>query len=76
MKIEMVCVEDALMNLGFRKMSAYVRRINPDTTIRYIAYDNSLSLRSLILGRYGQCVDVPDEELRAMAEPLADADLI
>lgn len=76
MKIEMVCVEDGLMNIGFRKMAAYVRHLNPDTTVRYIAYDNCRSLRSLVQGRYGQCPTVLDNELRAMAEPLATADMV
>lgn len=76
MKIEMVCVEDALMNIGFRKMAAYVSQLNPDTTVRYIAYNNYLSLKSLILGRYGQCPTVLEDQLRAMAEPLAKADMV
>lgn len=76
MKIEMVCVEDGLMNLGFRKMAAFVLQENPDTTIRYIAYDNRLSMGALILGRFGTCSEVPDEQLLAMAKPLAEAETV
>ncbi len=76
MKIEMVCVEDGLANLGFRKMAAFVLQENPDTTIRYIAYDNRLSMSALIQGRYGTCSEVPDEQLLAMAKPLAEADIV
>jgi anaerobic magnesium-protoporphyrin IX monomethyl ester cyclase len=76
MHIEMVCVEDALMNIGFRKMAAYARHLNAETTVRYIAYDNYLSFSSLIQGRYGKGPAVGDDDLRAMAEPLARADLV
>lgn len=76
MKIEMVCVEDGLMNIGFRKMAAYVRHLNRDTAIRYIAYDNWLSLSALIEGRSGRGPRVQEEETRRMAEPLAKADLV
>ena len=76
MKVEMVGVEDALMNIGFRKMAAFVRKLNADTTVRYIAYSNYLSLRSLLGLGYGKCPNVPEDDLRAMAEPLAKSDMV
>ena len=76
MKIELVCVEDALMNIGFRKMAARIKQLNTDTTIRYIAYDNYRSLKTIILGRYGSAPKVREETIRHMAEPLAQANIV
>src|SRR6266536_1532997 len=72
----MVCVEDALMNVGFRKMAARIRQLNPDTSIHYITYANYRSLATIILGRYGSAPAVRETFIREMAEPIAHSDIV
>ena len=76
MKIALVCVEDGLMSVGFRKMVAFVESLNPDTTPYYVPYQNYRSLRVILLGQHGECADVPEDCIREMAEPLAQADMV
>lgn len=64
------------MSVGIRKMAAWVRTLEPDTRLHYVPYTNYRSLATIILGRYGECADVPDECVREMAEGLADADMV
>ena len=72
----MVCCEDALMNVGFRKMAAQIKKLHRDTTVYYVAYNNYRSMKSILLGRYGDAPSVPDEVICEMASPLAQADLV
>src|SRR5437870_2004942 len=76
MKIALVCVEDGLMSVGFRKIGAYVRSLNADTNVHYVPYENHRSLMLILLGRAGQASDVADDYIREMAEPLAKADVV
>ena len=72
----MICVEDALMNIGFRKMASRMKQLNPDTTISYIAYMNYHSFKSIILGKLGEAPEVKDDIVRRMAEPIASSDIV
>lgn len=76
MKIALVCVEDGLMSVGFRKIAAFVRTLNADTTVHFVPYQNARSLKLMLLGRQGECGGVSEDALREMAEPLAKADLV
>lgn len=76
MKIAMVCVEDALMNVGFRKMCAQVKELHAQTQIFYVTYTNYRSLKAALLGRYGDAPQVPPDIINHMAEPLAAFDLV
>ncbi len=75
MKIAMVCVEDGLMSVGTRKMTAFVRTLNPDTTASYVTYDNFRSLWRTLLGENGAS-RFSEELISEMAEPLAKADMV
>lgn len=76
MKISMICVEDALMNVGFRKMAARMKQLNPETTVSYVTYTNYRSLATIILGRYGAAPAVREDHIREMAEPIAHSDIV
>lgn len=76
MKIALVCVEDGLMSVGFRKIAAFVKTLNPETTGHYVPYQNYRSLKVILLGQHGECADVPEDAIREMAEPLAKADIV
>lgn len=76
--ISLVCVEDALMNIGFRKLAAYVKKRLPhDVTTYYVTLDgNYFSYYNLIFGELGESPDDPGDDLRRRAEPIADADIV
>lgn len=76
MKISLICCEDGLMNIGFRKIAAQIKKLNPGTTVYYIACDNSRSVKTVILGRYGDYPSVQENIMRKMAEPIAGADIV
>ena len=76
MKIGLVCVEDNLMSIGFRKIGAYVKKLHPDTKVHYVPYKNSKDLMTVILGEHGTAAEVPEESLREIAEPLAKFDVV
>lgn len=79
MEISLVCVEDALLNIGFRKLAAYVKKeLRYDASIYYAAHGDSWrSYSNMILGKIGNPVGEDDEEqARRMAEPIADADIV
>ena len=74
MKIRMVCLEDGIMAVGFRKMSAYVERLNPDTHTHFVSTNNWRSMTGVLRGAAGGALD--DEGVNEIAEGLADADLV
>jgi radical SAM superfamily enzyme YgiQ (UPF0313 family) len=76
MKIALVCVEDGIVSVGFRKIAAYVKSLNADTTVYYVSEGKYRSLRAMIAGRQGQGSDLRGEDVRAIAAPLARADLV
>lgn len=74
MRINVVSVEDGIDNLGFRKMSAFVRHINPDTGVYYVPTGNLRSLyRTLVMQGAGQQDEI---DVCRIAEAVADADLV
>jgi anaerobic magnesium-protoporphyrin IX monomethyl ester cyclase len=76
-KIRMVCLEDGMIACGFRKMSAHVARLNPDTQACYVTTaHHAKSIRSAISGARGTAVDLTDEQVDEVAQELSDADLI
>ncbi len=77
MRIIMVCLEDGITSCGFRKMSASVCRINPDTKAFYVSTQHYRSLRGAIFGTFGSSGDLEDNDVEAIAQQLASsADLI
>jgi radical SAM superfamily enzyme YgiQ (UPF0313 family) len=49
MKINFLCVEDALIAIGFRKMAAVMKAINSDTNIFYVPLSRRTSFRNRVL---------------------------
>lgn len=76
MKVALVCVEDGIVSVGFRKMAAYVKVLNPDTTVYYVSQGKYRSLRAMIAGRQGEWNALHREDARRIAEPLSRADLV
>lgn len=76
MKIALVCVEDGVMSCGFRKIAAYIKTLNADTSLYYVSYDNHRSLRLMLLGRPDESTVTQEDRVRQIAEPLAKADMV
>jgi len=74
MKVALLSLEDGIIGCGFRKMAAFVERINPDTTTCYVSTNFHHTFMSHLLSRYGG--KMQEELLERIAEPLAEADLV
>ena len=40
MQIRLACIEDGIENYGFRKVSAFIKSVHPETKIAYIPTGN------------------------------------
>lgn len=74
MKINLISIEDALNNTGFRKISAYVRQLYPDTGLFYVTTANSHSFAHLLLMRDTGALQ--DSDVEAIAHGIAAADVV
>jgi radical SAM superfamily enzyme YgiQ (UPF0313 family) len=72
----MVSLEDGITSCGFRKMAAYVRRLNSDTEACYVTTNRYRSIRNALFGGLGSGGDLSDEEVDQLAHDLVGADLI
>ena len=50
LEIRLACVEDGLDNVGFRKISAYIKSIHSNTKVAYVPTGNRLSLSTVLKG--------------------------
>ena len=76
LKINLVCIEDRLMGIGFRKMASYIRSFNQSGNNYFITSTEPLPVERIVTGAYGAAQEYSDETLRNMAETLAKADII
>jgi hypothetical protein len=51
MKISLVCFEDGLDNIGFRKIASYIKSIHKNTIAAYVPTGNLRSLFKTIIGK-------------------------
>jgi len=72
----MVCLEDGITSCGFRKMAAYVGRLNPETEAWYISTNRFRSLRNHFSGKFGDKAELGDDEIDEIAQQLAGNDLV
>jgi radical SAM superfamily enzyme YgiQ (UPF0313 family) len=72
----MVSLEDGITSCGFRKMAAYVRRLNADTEACYVTTNRYRGIRNALFGGLGSGGDLNDEEVDEVARGLLGADLI
>src|ERR1700736_1162762 len=72
----MVSLEDGITACGFRKMAAFVARLNPDTEAYYVTTTHQYkSIRSAINGMRGSG-DLSDDQVDEVANGLLGCDLI
>ncbi len=76
MRVRMVCLEDGITSCGFRKMAAYVLRLNADTEAWYVTTNRYRGIRNALFGGLGSGGDLNDEEVDEVARGLAESDLI
>lgn len=74
MKINLISIEDALNNTGFRKISSYVRMIHPNTEIFYVTTANSHTFAHLLLMR--DTGAMLQQDVESIARGIADADIV
>ncbi len=76
MRIKMVCLEDGITSCGFRKMAAYVAKLNPDTESCYVSTNRFKSLPNLLRGTFGTEGELTDDGVDQIAQHLATADMV
>ncbi|HWF75089.1 MAG TPA: hypothetical protein VG186_17200, partial [Solirubrobacteraceae bacterium] len=76
MDVRMVSLEDGITSCGFRKMAAYVARINRDTEAYYVTTARYKTIRNGITGGRGAGGDLSDDEVDEVARGLVGADLL
>ena len=72
--LSLVCIEDGLDNIGFRKFSAYVKSIHTKTTAIYIPTENMRSLKRLLIDK--GTGELEDKDLSVVAKILAKSDIV
>jgi radical SAM superfamily enzyme YgiQ (UPF0313 family) len=76
MDVRMVSLEDGITSCGFRKMAAYVARLNADTEAFYVTTARYKTIRNGITGGRGAGGDLSDDEVDEVANGLVGADLL
>jgi radical SAM superfamily enzyme YgiQ (UPF0313 family) len=76
MRIKLVSLEDGITSCGFRKMAAYVARLNEDTESCYVSTNRYRSIRNGLRGTLGSAGSLEPEDLDRAAHELAGADLV
>ncbi len=72
----MVCLEDGITSCGFRKMAAYVRRLNPDTEALYVTTNRYRGIRNALFGGLGSGGGLSDDDVDEIARGLLGSDLV
>ena len=73
----MISLEDGITATGFRKVAAYVEKLNPDTRIAYVGTRRYRSMWKSFVRKMGDIAEFTDDEIDNVAQGVAkDADLI
>ena len=76
MKIHMASFEDGITATGFRKIAAYVEKLEADTHVFYVGTRNYRSLGKYFTRKIGNTREFSSGELDQIAEGLAGADIV
>ena len=74
MEIRLICVEDGLENVGFKKLAAYVKSIHQNTKAAYVPTGNVYSLLKHITEKGGG--ELNENDIHLVAKFLAEADIV
>jgi anaerobic magnesium-protoporphyrin IX monomethyl ester cyclase len=76
MKIHMVSLEDGITATGFRKIAAWVERLEPETKVFYVGTQRIRSMWKSITRKFGDKPGFGPEDIDSVARGLAGADII
>ncbi len=76
MRIRMISLEDGITACGFRKMAAYVHRLNADTEAIYVSTNRWSTISSAIKGTIGDAPEMGPDEVDEIAQGLKDVDVV
>ena len=76
MKIHMVSFEDGITATGFRKMAAFMERVNPDMKLFYVGTNSYRSFWYSITRRTGTAVKFGPDQIDEIANGIAGAELV
>jgi len=74
MKIRLICIEDGLENIGFKKFAGYVQSIHQDTLAAFVPTGNVYSLIRHITEKGAG--DLNENDIHEVAQFLAKGDLV
>lgn len=74
MRVNLVSIEDGLDNVGFRKVSAYIKKIHQDTHFYCVSLGNMRSILRSLMGSGPPSLDY--DGIDAVAAGVADAEII
>ncbi|HEX6097004.1 MAG TPA: radical SAM protein [Thermoanaerobaculia bacterium] len=76
MKIHMVSFEDGITATGFRKMAAFMERVNPETRLFYVGTNSYRSFWKSISRKMGSAVAFGPEQIDEIARGIVGADVL
>jgi len=76
MKINMVSFEDGIIALGFRKMAAFMERVNPETKVFYVGTPRYRSVWKSLWRNLGDKPGFSPDHIDEIAQGLADTDIL
>ena len=72
--IRLGCIEDGLDNVGFRKISAYIKSIHSNTKVAYLPTGNLRSLKKILIEKgAGELID---QDIHNISQFFAEGDLV
>ena len=74
LKIRLACVEDGLDNVGFRKISAYIKSIHSNTKVAYVPVGNLRSPIALL--KEEGSGEFKEKDIHNVSQFLAEGDLV
>jgi len=76
MRINMVSLEDGITATGFRKIAAYVERLNAETKVFYVGTQRYRSMWKSFVRKMGETRSFGDAEIDEIAHGIAGADIV
>ncbi|MFC1673755.1 B12-binding domain-containing radical SAM protein [Pseudomonadota bacterium] len=70
----MACIEDGIENIGFRKISAYIKSFHPDTKAAYVPTGNMRGIIRTLIGKGAG--ELSESDIHMVAQFLAEGDLV
>jgi anaerobic magnesium-protoporphyrin IX monomethyl ester cyclase len=76
MKIHLASFEDGITATGFRKVAAYIERLNPETRVFYVGTNSYRSFWKSFSRRMGNVRPFGEDDVDRIAQGLAGADIV